>query len=228
VKLAREPPERGHHFNKTEIIPAENISRLIHSIRDQRVILDSDLAKLYGVQTFRLNEAVKRNRERFPEDFLFQLTPEERDALTSQIAMSKPGRGGRRRLSHRSASPSVTSGRGPEWEVPGTLMEPQPWNPNGTTPSNASTKNSRVDRLKRSPMALSVLRSPREVEANGKVEQRGKGKGASGKFGKWAPKAPSPTNKAKANRSLPHLLTLLALLEPPSPRLLRQQPGRFP
>ena len=84
--------------NRTEIIPAQAIAPLIRSIRDQRVILDTDLARLYGVQTFRLNEAVKRNRDRFPADFLFQLTPLERDALTSQFAMSKAGRGGRRTL----------------------------------------------------------------------------------------------------------------------------------
>jgi hypothetical protein len=83
---------------ETEIVPAQDILPLIRSIRNQRVILDRDLANLYDVQTFRLNEAVKRNRERFPEDFLFQLTAEERDSLTSQIAMSKPGRGGRRTL----------------------------------------------------------------------------------------------------------------------------------
>ena len=83
---------------QTEIVPAHNILPLIRCLRDARVILDRDLANLYGVQTFRLNEAVKRNRERFPEDFLFQLTAEERDSLTSQIAMSKPGRGGRRSL----------------------------------------------------------------------------------------------------------------------------------
>jgi hypothetical protein len=53
------------------------------------VLLDADLAGLYGVQTFRLNEAVKRNQDRFPEDFLFQLTAEERDSLTSQFAISK-------------------------------------------------------------------------------------------------------------------------------------------
>ena len=64
----------------------------------QRVILDTDLARLYGIQTFHLNEAVKRNRGRFPDDFLFQLTPLEREALRSQFAMSKPGRGGRRTL----------------------------------------------------------------------------------------------------------------------------------
>ncbi|MGO8931424.1 MAG: ORF6N domain-containing protein [Limisphaerales bacterium] len=61
-------------------------------------MLDTDLARLYGIQTFRLNEAVKRNRGRFPDDFLFQLSPSEREALTSQIAMSKTGRGGRRTL----------------------------------------------------------------------------------------------------------------------------------
>jgi len=61
-------------------------------------MLDSDLAKIYGVPTFRFNEAIKRNRHRFPADFMFQLTREEFDSLTSQIAMPKPGRGGRRTL----------------------------------------------------------------------------------------------------------------------------------
>ena len=79
-------------------LSVENTSSVIRLIRDQRVILDTDLARLYGTQTFRLNEAVKRNRGRFPDDFLFQLSPPERDALTSQIAMSKTGRGGRRTL----------------------------------------------------------------------------------------------------------------------------------
>ncbi|MCK9588586.1 MAG: ORF6N domain-containing protein [Terrimicrobiaceae bacterium] len=79
-----------------DIIP--DVDGIIRTVRKQRVILDTDLAKLYGVQTFRFNEAVKRNRSRFPEDFMFQLTKEEADALTSQIAMSKAGRGGRRTL----------------------------------------------------------------------------------------------------------------------------------
>ena len=60
--------------------------------------MDTDLAGIYGIPTYRLNEAVKRNRERFPEDFMFQLNHEEHAALTSQIAMSKRGRGGRRTL----------------------------------------------------------------------------------------------------------------------------------
>src|SRR5512133_1679647 len=76
-------------------VPVELIERRIYVIRGQKVMLDRDLAGLYNVPTFRLNEAVKRNRNRFPEDFMVQLTPEE--SLTSQIAMSN-GRGGRRTL----------------------------------------------------------------------------------------------------------------------------------
>ncbi len=68
----------------------------IVTLRQHRVILDSDLAALYGVTTKRFNEAVKRNAERFPEDFRFQLTMEEFDALRSQNATSNTSRGGRR------------------------------------------------------------------------------------------------------------------------------------
>ena len=57
-----------------------------------------NLAAIYGVPTFRFNEAVKRNKDRFPDDFIFQLTREEVEVLISQNAMSKPGRGGRRTL----------------------------------------------------------------------------------------------------------------------------------
>ncbi|MGV3545859.1 MAG: ORF6N domain-containing protein [Pedobacter sp.] len=70
----------------------------IYEIRNQKVMLDSDLAELYGVETGRLNEQVKRNINRFPEDFMFQLCAEEYDSLISQIAISKKGRGGRRKL----------------------------------------------------------------------------------------------------------------------------------
>jgi len=77
---------------------AAPVESLIRVIRGQKVLLDTDLAALYEVPTFRLNEAVKRNRERFPDDFMFQLTAEESRSLTSQIAMSKTGRGGRRTL----------------------------------------------------------------------------------------------------------------------------------
>ena len=61
----------------------------IHTVRDQRVVLDSDLAALYGVLTKRLNEAVRRNADRFPKDFCFQLTVQETAFLRSQIATSK-------------------------------------------------------------------------------------------------------------------------------------------
>jgi hypothetical protein len=65
-------------------------------LRHHRVILDSDIAKLYGVPVKRLNEQVKRNQARFPSDFMFQLTEKEHEALRSQIATSKKSRGGRR------------------------------------------------------------------------------------------------------------------------------------
>jgi len=80
------------------IIPAERIEKSICLVRGQKVILDKDLAVIYGVPTFRFNEAVKRDISRFPEDFMSQLTNEEADILISQNAMSKPGRGGRRTL----------------------------------------------------------------------------------------------------------------------------------
>ena len=74
-------------------IPVE--SRIL-MLREQKVILDSDLAELYGVPVKRLNEQVKRNQERFPADFMFRLNAEESESLRSQHATSKTGRGGRR------------------------------------------------------------------------------------------------------------------------------------
>ena len=71
--------------------PLESIENLIHVIRGKQVMLDRDLARLYGVETFRLNEQVKRNIERFPEDFMFQLSKEEFENLKSQIAISSWG-----------------------------------------------------------------------------------------------------------------------------------------
>lgn len=65
-------------------------------LRGQKVILDADLAELYGVAVKRLNEQVKRNADRFPADFLFRLKPVERHVLRSQIATSRKGHGGRR------------------------------------------------------------------------------------------------------------------------------------
>ena len=71
--------------NDSGLMPIEN---LIHIIRGQQTMLDSDLAKLYGVETRVLNQAVKRNIERFPADFMFQLTKDETLNLRSQIAIS--------------------------------------------------------------------------------------------------------------------------------------------
>src|ERR1700740_824298 len=77
------------------VVPVESKIRVL---RRQKVILDSDLAELYGVTVKRLNQQITRNLERFPADFMFQLTPEEQESLRLQIATSNPGRGGRRYL----------------------------------------------------------------------------------------------------------------------------------
>lgn len=76
----------------------ESIAPLVAFMRGEKVLLDADLAALYGVATKALNQAVKRNRERFPEDFMFQLTAEEWESMWSQSVTSSPGR---RRLGHR-------------------------------------------------------------------------------------------------------------------------------
>ena len=78
--------------------PLSEIAGRIFIVRGKRVMIDSDLALIYGVPTHRLNEAVKRNRDRFPTDFLFSLTTQEVTRLISQIAISKAGRGGRRTI----------------------------------------------------------------------------------------------------------------------------------
>ena len=75
---------------------ATSIQKLIYEIRGQKVMLDSDLAELYGVELRSLNQATKRNIERFPSDFMFRLTQDEWDILRSQIVISKQSRGGRR------------------------------------------------------------------------------------------------------------------------------------
>jgi len=80
-----------------ELIPVEIIERKIYLIRGHKVMIDSDLSKLYGVQIKRLNEQVRRNLKRFPADFMFQLTQEETDSLRSQIATLKTGRGEHRK-----------------------------------------------------------------------------------------------------------------------------------
>jgi hypothetical protein len=80
------------------IVPVERIQQFIYVIHGHKVILDSDLAELYGVKTRVLNQVVKRNIDRFPEDFMFQLSDKEVEHLRSQIVTSKRSRGGRRYL----------------------------------------------------------------------------------------------------------------------------------
>ena len=72
----------------TALVPIEHITRAILVLRSHKVLLDTELAPLYGVSIKRFNEQVRRNRERFPADFMFQLTAEELAALRSQIATS--------------------------------------------------------------------------------------------------------------------------------------------
>ena len=89
-------------MNDKAIILSEQIGSRILTIRGQRVMLDSDLATLYGVPTKALNQAIKRNPDRFPPDFMFQTTEQEVSFLKSQIVTAKTeahdGRGGRRSL----------------------------------------------------------------------------------------------------------------------------------
>ena len=90
-------------MSKSEIVPIEHVGSLIRIVRGQKVILDEDLARLYKVETRTLNQAVKRNIDRFPEDFMFQLSIDEYKSLISQNVTSKPDtsktRGGRRKPS---------------------------------------------------------------------------------------------------------------------------------
>jgi hypothetical protein len=83
----------------TQRIPTEQVQRFIHLARGEKVLLDADLATLYGVSTGALNRAVKRNARRFPPDFMFQLTADEAAILKCQIGISSEGHGGRRRSS---------------------------------------------------------------------------------------------------------------------------------
>ncbi|RJP82068.1 MAG: ORF6N domain-containing protein [Desulfobacteraceae bacterium] len=81
-----------------DLVPEKKILKIIILVRGEKVILDSDLAILYGVETRRLNEQVRRNIDKFPDDFMFQLTKEEFENLKSQFATSSATWGGRRKL----------------------------------------------------------------------------------------------------------------------------------
>ena len=80
------------------VLKPEKVAQLVFVVRDEKVMLDADLAGLYGVETRVLLQALKRNRRRFPEDFVFRLTTEDLSSLRSQIVTSNAGRGGRRYL----------------------------------------------------------------------------------------------------------------------------------
>ncbi len=88
----------------------ESVLPKIYAVRRQKVVLDADLAKLYGVPTKRLNEAVRRNAGRFPEDFCFFISAEEDEVLRSQIATLKPGAAGDGNLRSQIATSSLGHG----------------------------------------------------------------------------------------------------------------------
>ena len=83
---------------KKKTVLIEQVERRILLVRGHRVMLDSDLAELYGVTTFNLNKAVNRNLDRFPEDFCFRISKKEYQALIFRFGISRPGHGGRRFL----------------------------------------------------------------------------------------------------------------------------------
>ena len=98
------------------LLVPDKLATLVHYLRREKVILDSDLAELYGVPTGRLNEAVRRNLERFPADFMFQLTENELESLLSQIAIAKNAESSLR-------SQSVTLKRGGRRSLPYAFTE---------------------------------------------------------------------------------------------------------
>ncbi len=121
------------------LLVPEKIAPLVHYLRHEKVILDSDLAELYGVPTGHLNRAVQRNLDRFPADFMFQLTENEAGILISQIAISSSGQsnlkcqtgissshGGRRTLPYASTEQGVA------------MFLPSPCRPPSTTTSPGS------------------------------------------------------------------------------------------
>ena len=92
-------------------LTTDQLGRLIYEIHGERVMLDSDLASIYGVETNALNRAVKRNRHRFPKDFVFQLTQDESELLRRQIGTLKNGRG-----QHRKYLPWVSPSTVRSWQ----------------------------------------------------------------------------------------------------------------
>ena len=89
-------PGSGKSGASVQLVPAPAIEKRILVVRERQVMVDEDLADLYGVETGALTRAVRRNSDRFPDDFMFQLTDDEWAALRSQSGISNEGRGGRR------------------------------------------------------------------------------------------------------------------------------------
>jgi phage regulator Rha-like protein len=90
--------QSGDSMRAAQLVLLKPVEPRILMLRGMRVIIDSELAELYGVRVKRLNEQVKRNAQRFPRDFMFQLSPNEQENLRSQIATSSSSHGGRRHL----------------------------------------------------------------------------------------------------------------------------------
>jgi hypothetical protein len=97
LRLTRSTGVIVSNKSRSALTAVESIADRIFVVRAHKVIVDADLATLYGVETRRLNEQVRRNLTRFPRDFMFQLTDAEFSALMSQFATSNTGRGGRRK-----------------------------------------------------------------------------------------------------------------------------------
>lgn len=95
--MAKKKPTKRKPGTSIAAVQATQIEQVIHVIRGERVMLDTDLAGLYGVEVKALNQQVRRNKERFPADFMFQLTEEEWAALRSQFATLNGGRGRHRK-----------------------------------------------------------------------------------------------------------------------------------
>src|SRR5260370_7588376 len=94
--------------SEDSIVPIGLITRKIYFVRSARVMLDADLARLYGVATKNLNKAVKRNMRRFPQDFMFQLSVDEMRNLRFQIGTSRRGQGGRRYAPYAFTEQAIT------------------------------------------------------------------------------------------------------------------------
>ena len=106
----------GLPVKQSSLIPVERIEKAIYLIRGEKVILDADLASLYGVETRALIQAMKRNIQRFPKDFMFQLANEEFTSLRSQFVISK-GRGGRRSLPYAFTEHGVIMADNEQWQL---------------------------------------------------------------------------------------------------------------